>query len=353
VGSQTSKAAKIWRRTGVGLSLGAVAITFLVLGTKSVDGAVIAVGATPLALAAAWEVSRMGRLGGKGLAFVLLAPVLCSIFLCWEFVRHAAVHKVVERSAVHANLLAEAGVVVVLALLGWSVVRFMSTNSMWSHMYRAGVAVALALSSYVVASSFYDVSRETRTVAILVGLIGLGAVANTLAGAARAPRRELLWALGLSLWIALPLTWLWHVWDRFGGGGLVALVVLSKVGDIFAYYGGNAFGKHHPFPKLSPGKTVEGFACSVAAGLLTGGILAATPAIDAGIGAGVLAGLVVNVAAQAGDLLESWVKRTVGVKDSSNVFGPSGGILDVVDSLLLTSPAALLAWPWLFQASGV
>jgi phosphatidate cytidylyltransferase len=61
-----------------------------------------------------------------------------------------------------------------------------------------------------------------------------------------------------------------------------------------------------------------------------------------------VAGLVLNLAAQAGDLLESKVKRSAGVKDSSGWLGPAGGLLDVVDSLLLTVPTALVSWPLLF-----
>jgi phosphatidate cytidylyltransferase len=60
---------------------------------------------------------------------------------------------------------------------------------------------------------------------------------------------------------------------------------------------------------------------------------------------GLAAGAAVNLAAQAGDLLESWIKRGAGVKDSGTWFGPSGGVLDLVDSLLLAVPAALLVWP--------
>jgi phosphatidate cytidylyltransferase len=59
---------------------------------------------------------------------------------------------------------------------------------------------------------------------------------------------------------------------------------------------------------------------------------------------------VLNIAAQAGDLLESWFKRTGGVKDSGTLFGPSGGVLDVVDSLLLTGPVFLVVQPLLFPA---
>jgi phosphatidate cytidylyltransferase len=56
----------------------------------------------------------------------------------------------------------------------------------------------------------------------------------------------------------------------------------------------------------------------------------------------VLIGALLNLASQAGDLLESAFKRHAGVKDSGLLFGPSGGVLDLVDSLLLSAPALLL-----------
>jgi phosphatidate cytidylyltransferase len=56
-----------------------------------------------------------------------------------------------------------------------------------------------------------------------------------------------------------------------------------------------------------------------------------------------------NVAAQAGDLLESALKRRCGVKDSATTFGPSGGVLDLVDSLTCVAPLALVAGPLLFH----
>lgn len=55
------------------------------------------------------------------------------------------------------------------------------------------------------------------------------------------------------------------------------------------------------------------------------------------------------MAAQAGDLFESFVKRRVGVKDSSTWFGPSGGLLDQLDSLLFSIPMALVTWPFLME----
>lgn len=152
-------------------------------------------------------------------------------------------------------------------------------------------------------------------------------------------------AVFLSLWLAAPLPALGLVRAEWGHGALIALLVLSKVGDIAGYYGGNAFGRHRPLPRLSPSKTSEGFACSALAGVLVGGLLAHFGVLPGGFAAGCAAGLVINAAAQGGDLLESAVKRSAGVKDSSTWMGASGGLLDVLDSLLLTVPAALLLWP--------
>jgi len=80
----------------------------------------------------------------------------------------------------------------------------------------------------------------------------------------------------------------------------------------------------------------------------TGGILYAShvlPDGNLGLTGALLAAAVANLAAQAGDLLESYVKRKAGVKDSSGVFGPSGGLLDQLDSLLVSVPIACLVWP--------
>ncbi|MEO0652859.1 MAG: phosphatidate cytidylyltransferase, partial [Planctomycetota bacterium] len=119
-----------------------------------------------------------------------------------------------------------------------------------------------------------------------------------------------------------------------------------KIGDIAGYFVGSAIGKHHPFKRLSPGKTTEGCLGSLVAGGLAGALLGAVGWLPEGRGvaAGLGIGLVLNLAAQAGDLLESYIKRTAGVKDSSGWMGASGGVLDVTDSLLLTVPAALVVW---------
>jgi CDP-diglyceride synthetase len=158
-------------------------------------------------------------------------------------------------------------------------------------------------------------------------------------------------ALALSAWLFVPLPALALVWSDFGTDGLVALVLLSKIGDVFGYFVGNALGKSHPFPRISPGKTTAGCVASLIAGTLAGAACVEFGLLPGGRAAllgGVVAGAIINLAAQAGDLLESKLKRSAGVKDSGPWFGPSGGFLDLVDSLLLSVPAALVTWPLLF-----
>jgi len=156
----------------------------------------------------------------------------------------------------------------------------------------------------------------------------------------------------LSLWLLAPLTSLVVIWSQFGADGLLALALLSKLGDIFGYYVGNAIGKTHPFPNVSPGKTSAGCVASLLAGTAAGGLcvqFGLLPDAGFGLAGGLAAGAVINLASQAGDLLESRLKRLARVKDSGSWFGPSGGMLDLADSLLLSVPAALLIFPILFS----
>jgi phosphatidate cytidylyltransferase len=161
--------------------------------------------------------------------------------------------------------------------------------------------------------------------------------------------------LFLSLWIALPLPWTAIVRAVYGIWAMSALVLLSKIGDMAGLYVGSAIGRTHPFPKISPGKTVAGCVGSFVAAVVTGGVLQWLewlPVPRLGVATGFLTGALLNVAAQAGDLLKSFVKRRSGVKDSGRVFGPAGGVLDMVDSLLLTVPCALFSWPLLYELPG-
>jgi phosphatidate cytidylyltransferase len=124
---------------------------------------------------------------------------------------------------------------------------------------------------------------------------------------------------------------------------LVFLLVATKAPDTAAYLAGKAFGRRRMAPVLSPNKTWEGFAAGVAAGIGGGFYVAAAHLKPACLGTGALIVLCASVtlASILGDLVKSALKRWAGVKDSG--FIPEfGGVLDIVDSFLLSAPAAAL-----------
>ena len=114
---------------------------------------------------------------------------------------------------------------------------------------------------------------------------------------------------------------------------IVLLLAIVMTADTAAYFVGRLLGRHKLAPSISPGKTIEG-----AIGGLAGGVLGAWAVSAAGLGLPlthtVVVGLLVALAAIAGDLLESLLKRWAGVKDSGRLFPGHGGMLDRLDSLL-------------------
>jgi len=118
---------------------------------------------------------------------------------------------------------------------------------------------------------------------------------------------------------------------------LMAVVFAVWAADTFAYYIGKYFGKTPLVTLISPKKTVEGFIGGLTAGVLIGMMVAA------GLGAGFvnpLFWIFVVLTAIVGDLFESFIKRSFGVKDSSQLLGSHGGFLDRFDALLFAAMAA-------------
>lgn len=123
-----------------------------------------------------------------------------------------------------------------------------------------------------------------------------------------------------------------------GGEWLVALLLLTtKAGDIGAYAVGSLLGRHRLISRVSPSKTWEGtiggLAFSVTAALALQPVFSGIPVRHL-----LILGLLLGVAGQLGDLSESLIKRDCQVKDSGALLPGMGGILDVLDSLLFTSP---------------
>lgn len=118
---------------------------------------------------------------------------------------------------------------------------------------------------------------------------------------------------------------------------MIALLV-SWAGDTAALYVGRAFGRHKLAPRVSPAKTWEGAAGSVAGGVLAAGVYAHYLIPSAALSAVVAVAAAGNIAGQVGDLCESAFKRGAGVKDSGTTLPGHGGWLDRIDSSLFSIP---------------
>lgn len=130
---------------------------------------------------------------------------------------------------------------------------------------------------------------------------------------------------------ALPLRALNPHWLMYG-------LLVSWAGDIGAYYVGRNFGRHKMAPRVSPKKSWEGAAASVATSILLAGAYLVRFVPEASIPTAIALTAVANVAGQIGDLVESAMKRGASVKDSGAMLPGHGGFLDRVDSTLFALP---------------
>ena len=126
----------------------------------------------------------------------------------------------------------------------------------------------------------------------------------------------------------------WGVHDD-GVKAVIAWVLATVLSDIGGYCAGVLFGKHPMAPIISPKKSWEGFAGSLVF-TIAGGIVMATLMLDSHWYIGLALGVIAALMATLGDLVESVIKRDLGVKDMSNVIPGHGGVMDRLDSLLAT-----------------
>ncbi len=135
-------------------------------------------------------------------------------------------------------------------------------------------------------------------------------------------------------WLALPMgAQIGTRYEPDGALWLLFLYAAVAVGDSAAYYGGSSFGRRKLAPSLSPNKTVEGSLCGLFGSAIAGAaVVHWLPGTE--YVAGAIAGAALGAVGQAGDLLESALKRAAGKKDSSALLPGHGGILDRVDAHL-------------------
>jgi phosphatidate cytidylyltransferase len=208
------------------------------------------------------------------------------------------------------------------------------TRSTEPHWMRVG-----ALASLVVGLFFFAMADPEEGPNWPIGLIALAATATLAVG-----WRHLAFlraGLGL-LYVGIPCIG-FIVLRRPEAAGLAAVLFLLAVvwaTDIGAYFGGRAIGGPKLWPRVSPKKTWSG----AISGLGSAVIAAAATVAATGVGrplTALLIALPLSIAAQAGDLFESAVKRRFGVKDSGRIIPGHGGVLDRVDGLFGAAAIAL------------
>ncbi len=221
-------------------------------------------------------------------------------------------------------------------LLGWNEYNALCRKLDVSVAAGSGGLIAIGVASSFAAGS------NTATVALMVAL-PLLALATLRAHFTDPKGLATATAAGLAglAWLALPLgAQIGIRYEYRGAAWLLFLYAAVAIGDSAAYYGGTKFGKHRLAPALSPKKSIEGslfgLAGSATAGLIAAHWLPGTSYLEGAIAAAIL-GLV----GQAGDLIESALKRAAGQKDSSGLLPGHGGILDRVDAHL---PAGALLY---------
>jgi phosphatidate cytidylyltransferase len=156
----------------------------------------------------------------------------------------------------------------------------------------------------------------------------------------------------LAGWLAVVPTALALISLReLGSSLLVSTLAVLWISDSMAYFVGKALGRHRLAPDISPGKTWEGVAGALLAvslygygvwAILAGHALAPSQEWLHSLPAVEVCGIAVAILGIEGDLMESWLKRCAGVKDSGHWLPGHGGVLDRVDALLPTVPLA--AW---------
>jgi phosphatidate cytidylyltransferase len=213
-----------------------------------------------------------------------------------------------------------------------------------------GVGVAVSAAASVAIYLYGEDPRVVATVLVAVPLFGPLFTLARLGAIETAAFRAC--ALGFGpLYIVVPLTLLALMRRTLGdvGSNVVLLCLgLSWFADTCAYFAGRFLGKHKLYEAVSPKKTVEG----AIGGLLGSVVFALLGSFfflrgNLPVAHAIPLALVGGALGQAGDLAESLLKRSIGIKDSGDIVPGHGGILDRVDALLVTAVVVFLYTQWI------
>ena len=228
--------------------------------------------------------------------------------------------------------------VVVVAV---SLALFELLTALRAHGRRPAIVFAQLMAVAVMAAAY--AGRRTALLGALALLASGGLALALRPGRGATPATDAAWTIVSVAWIA------------GGGAGAAAILAIDPGGpallvsyllvvaatDVAAYFLGSRLGRHRLAPHVSPGKSWEGAAGGLVAGLAAGavaGALLRELTVAQGVGLGALCG----VLGPLGDLVESLVKREIGVKDSGGLLPGHGGFLDRLDAMLFCAVPVLV-----------
>jgi phosphatidate cytidylyltransferase len=211
---------------------------------------------------------------------------------------------------------------------------------------RAGAEVSRPAGAAAVALACVAVGMPGMPVDAAIAGTTLGLSALALAGAARnaggAGEKNALQTAAISafapLYLGVPLGLLSATRWTLGREAALLLILTVAISDTFQYYSGRAFGTHLLAPVVSPKKTVEGAVGGFVGAALSLAIIGHWWLPQMGLPARALLGLAVAAVGIVGDLFESLLKRSAGMKDASAVIPGHGGVLDRIDALIFATP---------------
>ncbi len=209
-----------------------------------------------------------------------------------------------------------------------------------------GVATAIAVS--VVLYFRTTDAPSLLTVLLLVPIVGVLVPLWRLGDLSSAALRVMAGVCG-PLYVGALLTTIALLRRDFGSDGaswVLLTLMLSWLADTGGYFFGRFFGKTKLYERLSPKKTREGFVGSLV-GATFGAVLGHVWYLKAlPLGHAIALGIVVGAFGQMGDLVESLLKRSTGIKDSGWIIPGHGGLLDRIDALLIVSPLVYVYATW-------
>jgi phosphatidate cytidylyltransferase len=226
------------------------------------------------------------------------------------------------------------GIPFALAMIGFAVIGLSELFRM-TRRYRPMIPVAFATAAAMMIAAYYGSQFQ-------IVLVGAAAFPAMFAFAlTRDSRQGVTHSMAITVfgigWIAIPFAHavLLRGLPLHGGALVIDVLVGTFVTDTSAYAGGRLFGRRRFAPSLSPNKTLEGLVFGFVGGTLAFWFAGLYQDWLSGVEA-LIMGMCIAAVAPVGDLFESMVKRDLRIKDSGNVFGPHGGLLDRLDALLFT-----------------